>query len=644
MLSFVGFGGLSIGSAVMPVNSDYGKIVHSGAVVSQLTIRGRPSLESWPSALICMRIFLRIIGLTLRHKRLLFWAYVCLIGASLAYLAIPRLLGAAIDSVLESGTRSHLFYIALAVLGVSVVRGLLSFGQTYLAEALSQRVAYELRNAFYDRLQRLSFAYHDQQHTGNLMSRATADVESIRMFTSFGLIRSVSLLLLLVGVSAVMLVTNWQLGLLSLSFIPFLIYRSTGIIRAMRHIWLRVQEFLGQMTTVLQENLTGARVVKAFAAEEFERHKFDEKAWQVAEESLKANRLQASNSPFMTFMFTMALALILWFGGRQVIQGTLTPGELSGFIFYMGILALPIRMAGWLIASFSRALSAGERIFAILDAESPIKEKPNAIEIPRTRGHVRFDGVSFSYNTVAPTVKGIDFEARPGQVIALLGASGSGKSTVVHLLPRFYDVDGGRITIDGVDIRDVTLASLRRNVGIVMQDVFLFTATIRENIAYGSLDASGQDVVRAAEVAQIHDFIQGLPRGYDTWVGERGATLSGGQRQRLAIARAVLLDPPILILDDSTSSVDVQTEGLIRQALDSVMKGRTTFVIAHRLSTVHKADLILVMEDGRIVERGTHRELLRRGGFYREIYDLQLRPQEEIMLKTPLSAGGEGGP
>lgn len=311
-----------------------------------------------------------------------------------------------------------------------------------------------------------------------------------------------------------------------------------------------------------------------------------------------------------------------------MIAGTLTAGELAQFVFYLGLLAQPVRMAAWIINSFSRAISSGQRVFAVLDAESPVQEKKSAQVLGRIRGHVGFEDVSFAYDAVSPVLRNVTFEAAPAQVIALVGAPGSGKSTVVHLIPRFYDVTGGRVTIDGVEVRDVTLASLRNNIGIVQQDVFMFTSTIRENIAYGAVDASYDQIVTAARIAQLHDFITTLPEGYDTWVGERGATLSGGQRQRLAIARAVLLDPPILILDDSTSSVDTETEHLIRRALIDVMKGRTTFVIAHRLSTVKSANLILVLKDGQIIQRGSHSELVNEPGPYQDIYELQLRPQE----------------
>ena len=320
----------------------------------------------------------------------------------------------------------------------------------------------------------------------------------------------------------------------------------------------------------------------------------------------------------------------------------LTFGELSAFILWMGLLAMPVRMIGWMLNTLTRAAAAGQRIFEVLDAESPVEERPGATPLPRATGHVRFEGVSLSYDERVPAVHDVSFEAEPGQLVAILGGPGSGKSTVVHLIPRFYDVSSGRIAVDGVDVRDVTLASLRQNVGIVLQDVFVFGATLRDNIAYGVDDASMEEEVRASKIAQLHPFVKSLPKGYDSWVGERGITLSGGQRQRLAIARTLLLDPPILILDDSTSSVDVGTEYLIQQALADVVKGRTTFVIAHRLSTVREADLILVLDRSEIVERGTHDELLARDGFYRRTYELQLRPQEEVDVGSPaVAAGGD---
>lgn len=590
-----------------------------------------------------MKIILRIVGLALRHKGPLLGAYLCTVGASVAYLLLPRYLGKAIDKIgelLRTGSVSSeaIISIILIILGLSLVRGVLSYGQTFLAEATSQLVSYDLRNAFFNTTQHLSFAFHDRNHTGNLMSRAITDIENLRMFINMGVVRAPYFFGLFIVVAIILIVMDWRLGLLSTSFMPLIALHSAMVRLKARLVWLRVQEKMGELTTVLQENLQGVRVVKAFASEDFEEAKFDRKSREVSSEYVDAERLMGSNSSFLNFVFLVAIGLILWYGGWRVIHGQMTAGELAQFIFYMQILAMPVRMTGQIVNAYARAVSAGQRLFEILDARSEVQEKPNALELPRVRGHVRFENVSFSYDGKQPALKDISFEAKPGQVIALVGAPGSGKSTIVNLVPRFYDVTSGRITIDGVDIRDVTLESLRRNIGIVQQDVFLFTTSIKENIAYGRHDASIEEIVHAARVAQLDDFVSSLEEGYDTEIGERGSTLSGGQRQRLAIARAVLLDPPILILDDSTSSVDARTEEQIRKAMESVMQGRTTFVIAHRLGTVHRADMILVLRDGQIVERGTHKELLALNGSYREIYELQLRPQEEVMREVEVSA------
>jgi ATP-binding cassette subfamily B protein len=575
-----------------------------------------------------MAVLLRLAGYAWRYRWQLNLAYLSLIFSTLLALAIPRLLGTAIDHALEGGGIGRLLLLAFLVLAISLVRGLLSYGQSYLAEAVSQRVAYDLRNRFFEKLQRLSFSFHDRQRTGDLMSKATADVDNVRWFVSFGLIRSVYIVVLVGGVAGLLLSMDWQLALVGLAAVPLAAYLAIKVSRRLRQMWVKIQADTGRMTTLLQENISGIRVVKAFGAQEYEKEKFRATAREVGEDTYRAYRLHAANSALLPLLFAAVTVLILWFGGQWVMAGRLTPGQLAQFVLYLGLLAFPMRMAGWIVNTFSRAISSGERIFSVLDAPSPIQEKPGAIELGRVRGHIRFEGVSFSYNSRVPALRRVSFEVLPGQRVAILGAPGSGKSTIVHLIPRFYDVTDGRITVDGIDIRDVTLASLRRNVGIVFQDVFLFSATIRENIAYGVNNASFERVVAAAKAAQLHDFIMGLPQGYDTWVGERGVTLSGGQRQRLAIARTLLLDPPILILDDSTSSVDLETELLIQKALSEVMRGRTTFIIAHRLSSVRGADLVLVLRDGQIVERGTHQELLRTGGLYREIYELQLRPQE----------------
>jgi ATP-binding cassette subfamily B protein len=576
-----------------------------------------------------MRTLFRLARYALRHKWYLIGAYATMTLSSLSAMVIPRMLGDGIDEALASGLQSKLLVLAGVIMGFSVLRGGFSYGQRYLSEALSQRTAFDLRNDFFKKLQKLSFGFHDQQQTGNLMSKATADVEAVRMFMSMGLIRGLSIFIMVALIATVMLTTNWRLAIVSMAFVPIVLWRAILMSSTLRPTWMKVQTETGNLTTVLQENLAGIRVVKAFGAREFEVGKFERRAGLVADLTYRATRLFASQGSLMTFIFTAATGAILWFGGREVIAGRLSPGEMASFILYMGLLGMPVRMSGWMVNTFARATSAGQRIFEVLDAESPVQERPDAKPLPRVEGHVRFNDVSVSYDSAEAVVRGVDFSAEPGQMIALLGGPGSGKSTIAHVIPRFYDVSKGSITIDGTDVREVTLPSLRKNVGIVLQDVFVFAATIRDNIAYGLEDVDMEEVVRAAKIAQLHEYIEGLPDGYDTWVGERGITLSGGQRQRLSIARTILLDPPILILDDSTSSVDMGTEHRIQEALREVIKGRTTFVIAHRLSTVKSADLVLVLEGGEIVERGSHQDLYDLDGFYRRIYDLQLRPQEE---------------
>jgi ABC-type multidrug transport system fused ATPase/permease subunit len=599
-----------------------------------------------------MRILIRITGMAWHYRGRLILAYISFFAAIGFSLLIPRLFGNSIDRLvdIQNGqvvildvALSVLALMGGALLGVSLLRGFSDFARTYTTDSLSQMVAYDLRNLLYDKLQHLSFGFHDKEHTGNLMSKATSDIEGVRRFVNMGLVRSLDVAIRVIAITSILMFLNWKLALLSLVFVPFVVLRSTLVLRKLRSMWLHVQEVMGESVTILQENLVGIHVVKAFASEEYEKKKYARKAQELREEYFKSESLQGVNSAWMTLYFTLALGLIIWFGGWEVIRGNLTAGGLTQFILYMNQLTFPIRASAQIINSFSRAISSGQRLFEVLDARSPVAEKPDAAELGRAQGHVRFNNVSFSYDQRIPALKQVSVDAPPGQITAILGAPGSGKSTVVSLLPRFYDVTGGQITIDDKDIRDFTLQSLRRNVGIVQQDVYLFSATIRDNIAYGSVNASFEDVVRAAKIAQLHDQIMSLPEGYDTWVGERGATLSGGQRQRLSIARTVLIDPPVLILDDSTSSVDVETERLIHRAMIDVMKGRTTFVIAHRLSTVREAHLILVMRDGEIVEQGTHEELMAQRGVYRDIYELQLRPQEEMLLDAAVAGGDNGG-
>ena len=598
-----------------------------------------------------MNILIRITGMAYHYRTRLILAYACFFIAIGFSLLIPRLFGESIDRlVFIDGTQIIPLYpsnqvlviLASLLLAASIMRGFFDFARTYTTDSLSQFVTYDFRNQIYNKLQHVSFAYHDKEHTGNLMSKATADVEAVRRFVNMGLVRSSEVVVRTVAVTSILIWLNWELALISLVFVPFLVMRSTMVMGRLRRMWLHVQEVNGELVTALQENLVGIHVVKAFGSEDFERRKYNKKAQELREEYYQSERLQGTNSAWMSLYFTFALGLIVWYGGWEIIRGDLTAGQLTMFVLYLNQLTFPIRSAAQIINSFSRAISSGRRIFDVLDADSPVEEKPNARTMGRSEGRVRFEDASFAYDSRTPSLTSVNIDAEPGQITAILGAPGSGKSTIVNLLPRFYDVTGGKVTIDGEDIRDVTLESLRSNVGIVQQDIFLFDATIRDNIAYGISSATEEDIINAAKVAQLHDQIMAFANGYDTWVGERGSTLSGGQRQRLSIARTVLVDPPILILDDSTSSVDVETERQIHQAMVNVMKGRTTFVIAHRLSTVREADQILVLKDGTIAERGNHYELMAQRGIYRDIYELQLRPQEEVLLDASI-AGGDGG-
>ena len=583
-----------------------------------------------------MTILVRLIALAFAYKRRLALAWLCVIGAGAFLLINPKLLGWAIDFGIKTQHQNRIWVLlaaSLAILGAAAMRGLFAYGQQYLGEWLSQRVAYDLRNNIYNRLQRLSFSYHDSHQTGQLMSRATQDVEAVQRFIQMGALRASYFVLVLVAALVLMLLDNWRLALVSWPFLVVISATSARFNLIQRTIWMRVQDGLARLTTVLQESLSGVRVVKAFGREEQEIAKFDKEALALFNDSYHSSRLQAVSTPAITGLWMLGMAATIWFGGREIALGRLTQGQLASFALYLTLLQMPVRSLGFLITVTARAYSAGQRIFEILDAESLVKELPNAPALGRVKGHVLFQNVSFGYNAVSPVLTNINIDAQPGQVVALLGPTGSGKTTIVNLLPRFYDVTNGRITIDGADIRTVTLASLRRCIAIVQQDVFLFSATIRDNISYGAPGASQEQIELVAKAARIHDFIVGLPQGYDTWVGERGITLSGGQKQRVAIARTLLLDPPILVLDDSTSSVDTETEYLIQQALQEVMKGRTTFVIAQRLRTVKMADQILVLNKGQTVEHGRHEELIHHKGFYQRIYDLELRDQEEALSK-----------
>ena len=574
-----------------------------------------------------MRILLRLVKYAL-ERRALFIGTAVVMGVSVApRVTIPRLAGNAIDEALTGG-QAGLALIVGQIILAGAIGGVLHYLALYMGEKSGRVMEYRLRNDFFDKLQSLNFGFYDRRKTGDLMSRATADIGTISWFISV-VLHSVAVVVLYTLPFALMIGIEWRLGLVVL--VCFLLIASLGTRLAFR-LYVVYREALretGRMNAVAHESMTGMRTVKVLGARDYEAERFRERAGAVAANFIVADQLYVTRDAVLMFLFAVVMAATMLFGGWQVQQGSMTPGALASFVLYMVLLSASIRTMERMVQIFSKAAAAGERVFEILDTENPLDVPENARDLS-PGGRVTFDSVSFEYDQEVPALHDVSFELQPGQSAAIVGGAGSGKSTIAHLLPRFYDTSTGRVLIDGVDIREVTLDSLRRSVGIVLQDAFAFSATIRDNIAYGVDDASMGDVVRAAKAAQLHGFIEGLPDGYDTWVGERGVTLSGGQRQRLAIARTILLDAPILVLDDSTSSVDTATEALIHRAMADVMRDRTSFVIAHRLSTVRSADLVLVLDQGRVVEQGAHDDLMRANGFYRRIHDLQLRPADEM--------------
>jgi ATP-binding cassette, subfamily B, multidrug efflux pump len=580
---------------------------------------------------------IRITMMTFRHPWQVGIAISATFVAAIMQLLIPRLLGQAVDQahgVLEAGelAQGALLTTALVLLGVSVLRGIFTMLQNYFGEAVGHHIGYELRLACYEKLQQLSFGFHDRVHSGDLIALGILDLDGVRMFFSTGLVRLV-LLTVLIGVGAWMLLsTDVTLGLLALSFVPFVGWRSSVTQLKLRATWLALQERLGIVSRVMDENLGGIRVVRAFAAQDHEMKKFDAVSADALKLAHQRVDLRVNNTSAMNFSFFAAMGLVLWFGGNKVIDGEITVGTLATFLTFMTILQMPVRQLGMLVNSFARASTCGSRLFALLDEDLEIKNAPDAHDLEVTEGVLRFNDVSFAYPSAPErqVLSGISFEARRGETIGIVGRPGSGKSTIAHLLPRFYDVTGGTITIDGQDIRDVTLRSLRRTVGVVQQDPFLFTTSIENNIAYGDPWAKEQRIGRASEYAQLHNYVMGLPAGYHTVVGERGASLSGGQRQRLAIARTLMLRPSVLVFDDSTAAIDAGTEQRIRSAMRRFAADRITIIISHRLSSLMHADHILFIEEGRIVERGSHDELLAKGGRYRALHDLQLRPSTDI--------------
>lgn len=562
------------------------------------------------------------------YRRATAVAYLLLLAITVLSLIGPQLIGRIVDDGIRRGDTAIIGRLTAALLGLALLKALLTYRQQRDTEIASQGVAYDLRNAIYAKLAALSFSYHDRTETGQLLSRAVQDVERIRFLTGRATLGLVNGIVLLLGTLLVLVWVNPLLAFLALGTMPLMAYQAYRFGRVFRPLSIDIQQQLAVLTTRLEQNLRGARVVKAFAQEEAEIARFGAENRRWFDLSAASARLQAINVPALDLIANLGTVFIIWYGGSLVIAQRLTLGELVAFTTYLSQLYQPVRRLGLILPAVAIADAAGERIFEILDTPSEVAESPDARPLPPVQGHVRFERVSFGYTRRHRVLNDVTFEALPGQMIALLGATGSGKTTITNLLPRFYDPTEGRITIDGVDIREATLASLRDQIGIVLQESTLFADTIRANILFGRPSADEAAVIAAARAAQAHDFITAFPDGYDTLVGERGVMLSGGQRQRVAIARALLKDPRILILDDATSSVDTATEGLIQLALETLMHGRTSFVIAQRLSTVRRADCILVLEHGRIAARGAHAELLQTSDLYAAIYHQQLRPQE----------------
>lgn len=578
----------------------------------------------------------RIMVQTWRHPWMVSITIASTIIACVLQLWVPRLLGQAVDQaegVLDGGAGAvdALWVTAWILLVVSIGRGIFTMTMNYFGEAVGHHTAYELRLAVYEKIQRLSFSYHDKVHTGDLITVGMLDLEGVRMFFATGVLRVV-LLSILIGVGAYMMMsTDLLLGILALSFAPFVAWRSSVAQLTLRATWLTLQEMLQNLSRVMEENLGGIRVVRAFAGQDHELKKYDEASNAALALAHKRVDIRVSSTSMMNVSFLLSMGLVLWVGGEKVLSGAMTVGTLASFLTFMTILQMPVRQLGLLVNSFARASTCGNRLFAFLDLEIEIKDKPGAQPLKVTEGTVRFENVDFAYPS-APTRKvlqKVSFEGRRGETIGIVGRPGSGKSTIAHLIPRFYDVDGGKVTIDGQDVRDVTLASLRQAVAVVQQDSFLFTTNIENNIAYGDPWAKEGRISRASEFAQLHNYIIGLPTGYETIVGERGVSLSGGQRQRLNIARSLMLRPSVMVFDDSTAAVDAGTEQRIRTAMKRFAKDRVTLIISHRLSSLMHADQILFIEDGSIVERGTHEELLALGGRYRALYDLQVKPGDD---------------
>jgi ATP-binding cassette subfamily B protein len=584
-------------------------------------------------------------------------AIACSLGAAVAALTLPKLFGHAVDQAqillvgVQKATAAHapaaeiarmgsdaqhaLWISAILVIVASSVRGLLTGYGGYEGEYVSQKVAYSLRLQFFQQLQRLSFGFHDKIHSGDLITRGMLDLEGARMFIQNGMMQFLTLFLLLAVAITMMVAADPVMALLGLLFVPIAGWALARMGFLLRVTWMRVQALISILTLTMEENLQGVRVVRSFAATDFEMGKFDNAATAALTEYYKRIVLRFRAVSVMTLSFNGSMALLLWYGGHRVADGTMTAGRLTEFLTYMTLLQAPIRQIAMIVMAAARATTCGGRLFEILDLKPDIADKPNAPPLAPTKGVLRFEHVDFEYDPGKPVLHDISFEVGLGKAIGIVGPPGSGKSTIANLIPRFYDVTGGRISIDGQDSRDVQLASLREYVGLVQQEAFLFDSTVTNNVAYADPWAEDERIVGAAKTAQIHDYIAHLPGAYETRVGERGVALSGGQRQRMSIARGVVPGPGVMIFDDSTAAIDAVTERKVRDALAEATRAKATVIIAHRLSSLMHADEIVVLDEGRFVERGSHAELLANGGTYADLYELQSRSDAAATLDEP---------
>lgn len=575
-----------------------------------------------------MNLYLRLLNYVRPYLPRLLLAVLCTCLAAGCNLYLPWIIKDVVDKVLVQKDVRMLYLIAASIVVVFIIRGLFFYGQNYLMSWVGQRVVIDIRGAIFRKLQRLSMSFYDKNKTGTIMSYVTNDVAALQVAMVDKAVELVTEGLVLVGSIAAMLWLDWKLTLFTFCTFPVVLWFMDFFGKKIRRNGGRIQECTAELTSVLQEVVSSARVVKSFVREDYEIKRFDAQNMTNFYANMKNIKLNALLTPTVELVAAIGVTVVMWYGGMSVINGTITAGSLIAFLVYAVNIANPIKRLTRVVSSIQQALAAGERVFGILDLEENIKELPSAKLLPPVQGYVEFKHVDFAYNEDEQVIEDLSFKVNRGQIVAIVGPSGAGKSTIASLLPRFYDVTNGSIVIDGMDIRDVTLNSLREQVGIVPQETLLFNGSVYDNILYGRLDATKEEVEAAAKAANAHDFIMGLPEGYDTMLGDRGVNISGGQRQRISIARAILKNPQILILDEATSALDTESERIVQEALDRLMVGRTSFVIAHRLSTIKNADRILVMEKGRLVEDGSHEELMAQEGLYAHLYRIQYRSKE----------------